>query len=93
MATKVHIPSPLRPLTRGETIVEAPARDIADLLDKLEARYPGIKARLCDETGELKRFINIFVNGEDMRALQGIRTSLKEGDEVFIIPAMAGGGS
>ncbi|GAP64499.1 MAG: MoaD/ThiS family protein [Ardenticatenia bacterium] len=88
----VYVPTPLRRLTGGQARVEVQASTIRDLVEALEAQYPGVKARLVDEErGEIKRFINVFVNGEEIRALQGEETPLSENDEVSIIPAMAGG--
>jgi len=71
--------------------VEAEGKTVRELIDDLERRYAGMKARLCDENGEVRRFVNIFVNDEDIRFLKGLDTELKEGDEVSIIPAIAGG--
>jgi molybdopterin synthase sulfur carrier subunit len=88
---KVRIPTPLRPLTKGQGEVEVAAASIVDLIETLNATHPGIKARLCDESGELRRFVNIYVNEEDIRFLKGKDTSLKAGDEVSIVPAIAGG--
>lgn len=88
---KVRIPTPLRPLTKGQGEVEIAAASIVDLIDSLNAAHPGIKARLCDDSGELRRFVNIYVNEEDIRFLKGKDTSLKAGDEVSIVPAIAGG--
>ena len=88
---KVRIPTPLRPLTRGQGEVEAKASSIAEMIDDLNATHPGLKDRLCDEKGELRRFVNIYVNEEDIRFLKGKDTSLKDGDEVSIVPAIAGG--
>ena len=88
---KVRIPTPLRPLTKGQGEVEAQAQSITEMIDTLNASHPGIKDRLCDETGELRRFVNIYVNEEDIRFLKGKETSLKDGDEVSIVPAIAGG--
>lgn len=90
MAT-VRIPTPLRRLTGNQAKVTASGGTIAELVAALEAAYPGIKDRLVDETGEIKRFVNVFVNGDEIRTLQGAATPLKDGDEVSIIPAMAGG--
>ncbi len=64
---------------------------LAQCIDALEASYPGLKERLCDEAGEIRRFVNIYVNGEDVRFLRGLATDLKDGDEVSIVPAVAGG--
>jgi sulfur-carrier protein len=88
---KVRIPTPLRPLTKGQGEVEITAGSILDLIENLNAAHPGIKARLCDDSGELRRFVNIYVNEEDIRFLKGKDTSLKAGDEVSIVPAIAGG--
>jgi molybdopterin synthase sulfur carrier subunit len=88
---KVRIPTPLRPLTKGQGEVEARASDIAGMIDALNQAHPGLKDRLCDETGELRRFVNIYVNEEDIRFLKGKETALKDGDEVSIVPAIAGG--
>lgn len=88
---KVRIPTPLRPLTKGQGEVEAQANTISSMIDTLNLAHPGIKDRLCDESGELRRFVNIYVNEEDIRFLKGKETSLKDGDEVSIVPAIAGG--
>ena len=88
---KVRIPTPLRGLTAGQDAVEGAEGQLADLIERLEASYPGLKDRLCDEGGELRRFVNIYVNGEDVRFLGGLGTSLSAGDEVSIVPAVAGG--
>lgn len=87
---KVYVPTPLRRLTEGQSQIEVHAKTIGELIDAMEARYPGVKERLCDN-GEIKRFINVFVNDEEIRNLQGKETPLREEDEVSIIPAMAGG--
>ncbi|MDR4480621.1 MAG: MoaD/ThiS family protein [Nitrospira sp.] len=88
---KVRIPTPLRPLTKGQGEVESAAANIVDMIGSLDATYPGLKNRLCDEKGDLRRFVNIYVNEEDIRFLNGKDTSLKDGDEVSIVPAIAGG--
>jgi molybdopterin synthase sulfur carrier subunit len=88
---KVRIPTPLRPLTKGQGEVESAAGNIVDMIGSLDAAYPGLKNRLCDEKGDLRRFVNIYVNEEDIRFLNGKETSLKDGDEVSIVPAIAGG--
>lgn len=88
---KVRIPTPLRPLTKGQGEVDAKAKNINDMIGTLDATYPGLKDRLCDAQGELRRFVNIYVNEEDIRFLKGKETSLKDGDEVSIVPAIAGG--
>lgn len=88
---KVRIPTPLRPLTKGQGEVEAKAGNISEMIETLNSAHPGLKNRLCDDTGELRRFVNIYVNEEDIRFLKGKDTSLKDGDEVSIVPAIAGG--
>jgi molybdopterin synthase sulfur carrier subunit len=88
---KVRIPTPLRPLTKGQGEVETKATSVLDMIEALNTAHPGIKDRLCDDTGELRRFVNIYVNEEDIRFLKGKETSLKDGDEVSIVPAIAGG--
>jgi molybdopterin synthase sulfur carrier subunit len=88
---KVRIPTPLRPLTKGQGEVEAKATSIAEMIETLNSAHPGLKDRLCDDKGELRRFVNIYVNEEDIRFLKGKDTSLKDGDEVSIVPAIAGG--
>lgn len=91
MPINVRIPPPLLPVTGGKSEVEATSSTIGSLLDELEANYPGMKERLCDEKGELRRFVNIYVNEEDIRFLDGKETKINDGDEVSIIPAIAGG--
>ncbi|GKS58223.1 MoaD family protein [Nitrospira sp.] len=88
---KIRIPTPLRPLTKGQGEVQAMAASVAEMIDTLNSAHPGIKDRLCDDKGELRRFVNIYVNEEDIRFLQGKATPLKAGDEVSIVPAIAGG--
>ena len=88
---KVRIPTPLRTLTRGQGEVETKGGNIAELIDQLNSSHPGMKDRLCDEKGEVRRFVNIYVNDEDIRFLKGKDTVLKDGDEVSIVPAIAGG--
>ena len=88
---KVRIPTPLRPLTKGQGEVESAAATIVDMIGSVDATYPGLKNRLCDDKGDLRRFVNIYVNEEDIRFLNGKETSLKDGDEVSIVPAIAGG--
>ncbi len=88
---KIRIPSPLRKLTNDAEIVNAEAASLAEALDVLDGEYPGIKERICDETGQIRRFVNVYVNGEDVRFLDNLGTPLKTGDEVSIVPAVAGG--
>jgi sulfur-carrier protein len=91
MPVRVQIPSPLRSLTGGAETVEVEATDVASLIESLESRHRGIKERLCDPEGRLRRYVRIFVNDEDVRTLQDRATSLKPGDTVAIVPAIAGG--
>jgi molybdopterin synthase sulfur carrier subunit len=91
MPVKVRIPTPLRKLTNDEEIVEVSAGDVAAAITELQSRYPGIQERLVDESGAVRRFVNVYVNEEDIRFLQNQKTALKDGDEISIIPAIAGG--
>ena len=91
MAVTVRIPTPLRLLTGERETVSSTGATVRDLLESLEASFPGMRERLCDEGGELRRFVNVYVNGEDVRFLAGLQSSLKEGDEISIVPAVAGG--
>jgi molybdopterin synthase sulfur carrier subunit len=91
MPKKIRIPTPLRKLTNGEELVEVNAADVGAAIVELQSRFPGIKERLVDDTGEVRRFVNVYVNEEDIRFLQNQQTPLKDGDEVSIIPAIAGG--
>lgn len=91
MAVKVLIPTPLQKFTRDQATIESTGSNIVELLDSLESDFPGIKARLCDDQGELRRFVNFYVNSEDIRFLDGKNTTLNAGDEVSIVPAVAGG--
>lgn len=107
MSVRVLIPTPLQKLTKGQSEVElaqipcgaaaevntteVKAGDVTGLIEELNIRYAGIKERLCDEKGQVRRFINIYVNGEDIRFLQGQKTQVEDGAEVSIVPAIAGG--
>ncbi|MBV9119469.1 MAG: MoaD/ThiS family protein [Chloroflexi bacterium] len=92
MAVKILIPSTLRTLTNNQTTVNLDVEGtVADVLTQLDSTFPGIGERLRDDTGEIRRFVNIFVNGDDVRFLEGSATHLKSGDELSIVPAMAGG--
>ena len=88
---QVKIPTPLRKYTQGAGGVEAEGATVSALVNDLERRYPGMKERICDESGQVRRFVNIFVNGEDIRFLSHLDTPLKAGDELSIVPAIAGG--
>ncbi len=87
----VRIPTPLRKLTGGAEEVQAPGKSVGELIGELEKKYPGIKERICDDTGAVRRFVNIFVKDEDIRFLQNLETPLGDKDEVSIVPAIAGG--
>jgi len=91
MSVLIRIPTPLRRMTNGEAKVEIDSSDVGDMVEKLDSSYPGFKARLVDENGDLRYFVNIYLNGEDVRFLQGLATATKSGDEVSIVPAVAGG--
>jgi MoaD family protein len=91
MSVKVRIPTPLQKLTNNQSQVECEAKNVTAIIDSLEGKYPGIKDRICDADGKLRRFVNVYVNEEDIRFLNGQETELKAGDEVSIIPAIAGG--
>ncbi|PYM57333.1 MAG: molybdopterin synthase sulfur carrier subunit [Candidatus Rokuibacteriota bacterium] len=91
MPVVVRIPTPLRRITSGASEVVAKGKDVAELIEDLERQFPGLRERLVEESGELRRFINVYVNQEDVRFLSGGETALKDGDEVSIVPAIAGG--
>jgi molybdopterin synthase sulfur carrier subunit len=92
MSVRVRIPTPLRKLTNNLDVVSADGGGtLVAVIDGLEAQYPGLKERILDENGDLRRFVNVYVNGEDVRFQQGVQTPLKAGDEVSIVPAVAGG--
>ena len=91
MAVRVRVPTPLRKLTQGADEVIAQGKSVRTLVEDLEKNFPGIKERICDETGKIRRFVNVYVNGDDIRFLQNLDTALKEGDNISIVPAIAGG--
>ncbi|MDJ0732090.1 MAG: MoaD/ThiS family protein [Crocosphaera sp.] len=91
MAVKVLIPTPLQKHTNNQATLECSAGDVGALIETLEEKFPGMKERLCDEQGQPRRFLNFYVNSEDIRFLDNIKTELKDGDEVSIVPAVAGG--
>ncbi len=91
MAITVRVPTPLRRLTNGQGEVEVEAKTVREAIEKLEEQYPGFKERLLDEKGELRRFVNLYLNDEDIRFLKGADTELKDGDILSIVPAIAGG--
>ncbi len=90
MAITVYVPTPYRSLTAGEARVKAVGQDLAEVIGELEASYPGFRERVCED-GHLKHYVNVYVNGEEVRSLEGLATPLKDGDDVAIIPALAGG--
>ena len=91
MAIKVRIPTPLRKITGGNDEVEATGANVAEVIADLEKNYPGIKERICEEGGNLRKFVNLYVNDEDIRFKDNLDTALGDGDELSIIPAIAGG--
>lgn len=91
MPVSVLIPTPLRKYTNEQESVDAPAGTVGSLIEDLEQQYPGIAARLTDDSGEVRRFINVYVNEEDIRFLSGKETRIEDGDAVSIVPAIAGG--
>ncbi|HVN88124.1 MAG TPA: ubiquitin-like small modifier protein 1 [Candidatus Binatia bacterium] len=91
MSVLVRIPTPLRRFTNGSDEVSLSGATVGAVVNELESRHPGIKERLCDEDGRVRRFVNIYVNGDDIRFLSHLDTAVKDGDEVSIVPAIAGG--
>ena len=91
MSVMVRIPTPLRRLTQGRDRVDAEGENLNAVIDFLEDQYPGMRGRLCDDQGELRNFVNVYVDGEDVRFLDGLTTATKPGNEISIVPAVAGG--
>ncbi len=91
MAILVRIPTPLQKFTQNQSEVKAEGATVQEVLDHLEQSFPGLRARLCDEHGGIRKFINFYLNDEDIRFMDGEKTALKDGDELAIIPAIAGG--
>lgn len=91
MTVKVLIPTPLQKFTNNQAEIDCAGSNIDELIEALENNCPGIKARICDESGKPRRFLNLYVNSEDIRFLEGTDTALQDGDEVSIVPAVAGG--
>jgi len=91
MSLKVVIPTPLRKHTAGAEIVELDAASVQEVIEKLEERFPGIRTSICDDSGSLRRFINVYVDGEDVRFLENLKTPTRDGVEVAIVPAISGG--
>ncbi len=91
MSATVKIPTPLRKLTNGETSVDADGATVGAIVEALEVAYPGMRDRLLDESGDLRHFVNIYLNGEDVRYLDGLNSPVGDKDELSIVPAVAGG--
>ena len=91
MSIKVRIPTPLQKITNNQAEVQIKGSSVAEIIDNLDKGFPGIKGRICDDSGKVRRFVNVYVNDEDIRFLQKENTVVKDGDEVSIIPAIAGG--
>ena len=91
MSQTVIIPTPLRKFTNEVETVEVQGATVGEIINQLETRFPGIQARLCEANGELRRFINVYVDGEDIRFLDNLQTPVGERAEVSIVPAIAGG--
>ena len=93
MPVQVRIPTPLRKFTDGSESVSATGATVGAIVQDVESRHPGLKERICDDTGKVRRFVNVYVNGEDIRFIGSLDTPVKEGDEISIVPAIAGGSS
>ena len=91
MSVSVRVPTILRPYTQGASEVKADGATLSEVLESLDSSYPGIKARVLDDSGELRRFVNVYVDNDDVRFAEGLQTSITDGGEVSIIPAVAGG--
>ena len=91
MSVNVRIPTPLRRMTGGADQVNVAGSSISEVIASLDSEFPGIKQRLCDEQGAIRSFVNVYVNGEDVRFLSGLDTATNDGDEISIVPAVAGG--
>ena len=91
MSATVKIPTPLRKLTNNETSVDAVGKTIEQIVESLDSAYPGIRERLIDDNGDLRHFVNIYLNGEDIRYIDGLKSTVSDNDELSIVPAVAGG--
>ena len=91
MSATVKIPTPLRKLTNNETSVDADGTSVGQIVESLESAYPGMRERLIDDNGDLRHFVNIYLNGEDIRYIDGLKSSVSDNDELSIVPAVAGG--
>ena len=93
MSSTVRVPTPLRPLAQGRDTVAVRGSTVREVLDDLERQCPGIRKRICDESGEVRRFVNVFLNDEDIVHVNGLDSPVSDGDVLSIVPAIAGGGS
>ena len=91
MSVRVRVPTPLRKFTQGSDEVDASGDTVLAMFEDLEQNHPGIKERIMDESGKVRRFVNVYVNGDDIRFLKNVDTALKDGDNISIVPAIAGG--
>ena len=91
MSATVKIPTPLRKLTNNETSVDAVGKTIEQIVESLDSTYPGMRERLIDDNGDLRHFVNIYLNGEDIRYIDGLKSPVSDNDELSIVPAVAGG--
>jgi molybdopterin synthase sulfur carrier subunit len=91
MTVQVRIPTPLRKFTDGQDTVEIEGDSIGAIITNLDGKYPGLKDRICDDDGTVRRFVNLYVNGDDIRFLDNLTSAVKDGDEISIVPAIAGG--
>ncbi len=91
MSIRVRVPTPLRKFTQGSDEVDASGDTVLAMLEDLERKHPGIRERIMDESGKVRRFVNVYVNGDDIRFLKNVDTALKDGDSISIVPAIAGG--
>ena len=91
MSVSVRIPTPLRRVTNGQDKVSVEGATLNEIISSLDSQFPGIKERLLEEQGQLRNFVNVYINGEDVRFLDGLASATKSGDEISIVPAVAGG--
>jgi sulfur-carrier protein len=91
MAVRVRVPTPLRKFTGGNGEVSAAGANLQDVIDNLETNCPGLRERLLDDNGQIRRFVNIYINGDDVRFLDQLNSKVKDGDDISIVPAIAGG--
>jgi len=91
MPIRVRVPTPLRKFTGGSDEIAAAGASVKDVIDDLERNHPGMRERLLDEKGEMRRFVNIYLNGDDIRFLEALNSKVKDGDDISIVPAIAGG--